>query len=106
MRATSHAFIDGVRPREGHTGSQPLLEMNMTHVILEGSERVALPGARAIGRANPHTEIEVTLKLRRRAPLPELPERPQQTISRSDFAEKYGASPADIDAVKAAFAGF
>jgi kumamolisin len=73
------------------------------HVILPGSARVAVPGARATGRANANATIEVSLKLRRIAPLPALTGRPAATISRRTLAAKYGASPKDIAKVSAVF---
>jgi len=77
--------------------------MAVGHVILPGSERVAMPGARATGRANANATIEVSLKLRRIAPLPALTGRPAATISRRTLAAKYGASPKDIAKVSAVF---
>ena len=77
-----------------------------THVAVTGSKRVPLPGARALGRANPHTTIEVSLKLRRKNELPDLTGRPSATLSREELAEKYGASDDDIDKVVQAFQKF
>jgi hypothetical protein len=51
-----------------------------THSAVAGSKRVPLPGARALGRANPHTTIEVSLKLRRKNEIADLPGRPTATI--------------------------
>ena len=80
--------------------------MAETHVAVTGSKRVSLPGARALGRANPHTTIEVSLKLRRKNELPDLTGRPSATLSREELAEKYGASDDDIDKVVQAFQKF
>jgi kumamolisin len=77
-----------------------------THSTVRGSKRVPLPGARALGRANPHTTIEVSLKLRRKNELPTLTGRPAATMSREELAEKYGASEDDIDKVIEAFQKF
>jgi kumamolisin len=77
--------------------------MAVEHVILPGSERVALPGARATGRTNANATIEVSLKLRRTTPLPPLTGRPAATISRRTLAAKYGASPKEIAKVSAVF---
>jgi hypothetical protein len=38
----------------------------MTHLPLKGSERVALPGARVLGPANPTERLEVSVLVRRR----------------------------------------
>jgi kumamolisin len=77
--------------------------MAIGHAILVGSERVALPGARAIGRANAHATIEVSLKLRRKAPLAALTGRPSTTMTRRSLAATYGASPKDVAKVTAVF---
>lgn len=66
---------------------------------IPGSEQVVLPGAEAIGAADPHLDIEVTVKLRRKQPLPDLSSSPAKLISREQLADAYGASPEDIDAV-------
>ena len=65
-----------------------------------------MPGARATGRSNPHTKLEVTLKLRRKAELPELASRPAMTMTRKELADKYGASDADVAKVVQTFAQF
>jgi kumamolisin len=65
-----------------------------------------LPGAKALGPANPHSKIDVTLKLRRINELPELQGRPAKPMTRDAFAAKYGASKQDIDKVVAALAKF
>jgi kumamolisin len=77
-----------------------------THVALEGSARSALPGARATGQTNPHSTIEVTLKLRRKRKLPELNGRPKQIMTREKLAATYGASDGDIGTVVKAFGKF
>ncbi|MBV9384685.1 MAG: S8/S53 family peptidase [Streptosporangiaceae bacterium] len=65
-------------------------------VPLPGSERAQLPEARPAGELDQSARIEVTLVLRRRAPLPaELVEGPE-VISNSSLAERYGADPADV----------
>jgi len=63
------------------------------------SHRVVMPGAKAIGVANPHQDIEVTLKLRRKQPLPKITGRPTQLMTREQLADEYGAAQPDIDAV-------
>jgi kumamolisin len=79
--------------------------MNSTHAI-KGSERVPLPGAIATGRANPHTTIEVTLKLRRKKALPALTGRPAAVMTRQQLGDTYGASKDDIDKVVQTFSAF
>ena len=80
--------------------------MEGTHSPLTGSERKPLPGAVATGRTNAHTVLNVTLKLRRKKPLPEIAGRPETPLTRQQLADQYGAAPADIDAVVKAFAPF
>jgi kumamolisin len=80
--------------------------MAQTYHPIAGSRRVALAGARALGRINPHAQIEVTLKLRRMNKLPPLTGRPTAPMTREAFAERYGASADDIDKVVQAFQQF
>ncbi len=69
------------------------------HVAIVGSERTPLPGAKALGRANPNEMIEVTLKLRAKQELPPLTERPTTTMTREQIGDMYGSSQDDIDKV-------
>ncbi|GHG52842.1 kumamolisin [Sinomonas cellulolyticus] len=62
-------------------------------VPLPGSERPPAPGLRAARPADPSERIEVTVVLRRRAPLPEQPSAP---LSREALASGHGASDADL----------
>jgi kumamolisin len=71
-------------------------QANSAHAVVSGSQRPVLPGARAIGPANPDEWIEVTLKLRRKAPLPDFTGRPRTILSRADLAARYGAADEDI----------
>lgn len=80
--------------------------MTSTHAIVAGSRRVPLPGARLLGRANPHSVLEVTLKLRRKQELPELTGRPAKVLTREQLAQTYGASQEDIEKVGQAFEKF
>src|SRR6185503_9999395 len=77
-----------------------------THIALETSTRVPLPGARALGRANPNATIEVTLKLRRKQALPALEGAPPEPMTRDELAATHGASQSDIDLVKQVFAQY
>jgi kumamolisin len=67
--------------------------------IIPGSHQAVVPGAQVIGRADPRQDIEVTLKLRRKEPLPDPVAAPAKPMSREQLASDYGASPEDIDAV-------
>ncbi|MFT0172563.1 protease pro-enzyme activation domain-containing protein [Paraburkholderia mimosarum] len=73
--------------------------MNVPNRKLAGSLRHALPGARVLGQANARGVIEVTLKLRRKQPLPDLDARPAAPLTRDELAARYGASQDDIDQV-------
>ena len=68
--------------------------------VLRGSERRPIPDAIAIGSPDPNDLIEVTLILRHRKKLPP----PTRTITREEFARRYGADPADVERVEQ-FAG-
>jgi len=77
-----------------------------THVVIEGSERKALPGAVAVAPANPRGRVEVTVKVRRKKPLPELEGRPSAVISKEKFAKTYGARPNELAKVSRVLARF
>jgi kumamolisin len=68
------------------------------YVALPGSERQQLPGARRVGPADLDERIEVTIYLRPASPPTPYPGR---LLSRSDFADRYGARAEDIAAVEA-----
>jgi kumamolisin len=75
---------------------------------LPGSERQPLPGAKAVGKADPTERLEVSVLLRRHdgAALTEqvrqLARRERKTprLSRDEFERRFGATAADIAAVK------
>jgi kumamolisin len=69
-----------------------------THVVLKGSRRSHRPGAQVLGRSDPHEWCEITVKVRRKAPLPE-PQAGGAVITREEAAKRHGASPDDIEAV-------
>jgi kumamolisin len=73
--------------------------MQIAYTPVQGSERVALPGAIAAGRSNPKATIEVSLKVRRKNVLPDLIGRPHVLMSRNKLRDTYGASQADIDKI-------
>jgi kumamolisin len=78
----------------------------LTHVAIVGSERAVVPGARAVGGANPNAMIEVSVKLRRKKTMPALTGRPANTLSREEVGNMYGASQADVDKVLETFGKF
>jgi kumamolisin len=69
---------------------------------LLGSERAALADFDLVGPVDAGERIAVTLVLRRRGELPnELVEGPE-TLTREQLADRHGADPADVDAVREA----
>jgi kumamolisin len=81
----------------------------MANLELTGSKRVAMPGARVVGPADPTERLEVTVLVRRRA-ASELRARAAQLaaryastpyLTREDFAARHGADAADLAAVRA-----
>ena len=78
---------------------------NLNRYTLPGSERAAMPGARAVGDVTPDERIEVTLRLRPKAPLQataqggalddKLPAQ-RQYLSRDEYTNRHGADPKDI----------
>ena len=76
--------------------------MSSTHTEIRGSNRIPLPGAHAVGAAHAEEWVEVTLKLKRKKPLPSLDDRPREFMKREDLAA-YGANQADIDKVTKVF---
>jgi kumamolisin len=79
----------------------------MAKILLKGSERVAIPGARVMGPANPSERLEVSVLVRRRgqqalqARLASLAAGKRVGhLSKQDFAREHGADPADIARVR------
>jgi kumamolisin len=73
--------------------------MNNPYVPVDGSQRTPLAGAKSLGPANSDLTLDVTLKLRRKAKLPELTGRPAKAMTRAELTAAYGASPGDIKLV-------
>jgi kumamolisin len=72
--------------------------MAVERSLLSGSERKPQDGARVVGTANPTDIIEVTVVVRRRNPLEISGE--VTRVSREEFAERYGANPADLPPIE------
>jgi kumamolisin len=73
-------------------------------VELPGSEKRLPPGAEAAEQVPAAETFEVFLHLRRKKALPNLlkgTKRPAQPMTREEYARNYGASPADIQKVRA-----
>ncbi|SEA65172.1 S53 family peptidase [Leifsonia sp. 21MFCrub1.1] len=78
-------------------------EQPLDLVPLPGSERPERPGFRAHGGLAPDTRVDATLVLRRRAELPESAF--AEPLSRDELAERYGASPDDVELVRRTLEG-
>jgi kumamolisin len=80
----------------------------MANHVLKGSERHLLKGARSLGKADPAERLEVTVLLKHRAADALLnrvkqvhsPGQHSDHMKREDFAQQFGADPADIQEVK------
>ncbi len=79
----------------------------MAKILLKGSERSALPGARALGPANPSERLEASVLVRRRgqqamqARVADLAAgRGHGSLSKEEFARAHGADPADLARVR------
>src|SRR5579859_2904979 len=80
--------------------------MNQSHVVLPGTNRVPLPGARVVGSCSADEWIEVTIKLRRKVALPELEGRPKEPMTYEYLAKTYGSTQEDINRVSEALHEF
>jgi kumamolisin len=69
-----------------------------SHVELPGSERHQRPGSEVIKACEPGESCDITVKVRRKAELPE-PD-PTRPIDKAELAAKYGADPNDLDTVE------
>ena len=63
-----------------------------TRVLLKGSERRLVPNAVVVDSPDPNQIIDLTILVRRRAPLPPLS---GGLLKREDFAGLYGGTPSD-----------
>jgi kumamolisin len=81
----------------------------VNRITLKGSERAAMSGARIVSPADPAEQLQVTVVVRRRARedferrVAALASGARQGsyLTRAQFAELYGADPADLAAVRA-----
>jgi kumamolisin len=79
-------------------------------VPLKGSERTAVPGSKVIGPAHPDERVEVTVRIRPRAPISAetlaeattaAPIKNRKYLTREQLAQQHGAAPDDIAKVEA-----
>ncbi len=82
----------------------------LNHVPLPGSHRKAVTGATPIGPAHPHERIVVTLRIRRRAPIPHTvklaamsatPPDQRKYLTPEELTSEHGAAAEDIAKVVA-----
>src|ERR1035438_7316546 len=75
---------------------------------IETSQRLMARGARKTGPADPNEVLSVSIRIRRRADAPSLPDPAalsatpvgeRRYLSREDFAEHYGAAQEDLDKI-------
>jgi kumamolisin len=69
---------------------------NSSRTPIPGSEREPLAGVQDAGAVDPNRIASVTVTLKRRGPDPD----PDVIVSHEEFAERYGADPADIERVE------
>jgi kumamolisin len=72
---------------------------NPRKVALKGSDRVPLPGARAIGPTDPHQLIEISVILSHRQALATA-STSGKFLSHHEFAAQYGADPTHVDMIR------
>src|ERR1700730_2070492 len=79
------------------------------HVVLQGSERRPVAGARRVGAAGPNAQLTVSVRLRPRPDASNLPSpadlgaravSERRHMSREEFGASYGADPSDIAKVE------
>jgi kumamolisin len=78
--------------------------LGATHVLLRGSERFHRAGSVVLGNSDPRELCEVTVKVRRKAELPEPDSR--KPISRADLVANFGADTKDLESVEKSLTGF
>ncbi|MBV9302789.1 MAG: S8 family serine peptidase [Acidobacteriaceae bacterium] len=73
-----------------------------TRVTLTGSDRQPVPGAQQVGPVQKNELVSVTVILRRKGAVSSLPSGtvPGEYPSREEFADAYGANPADVRIVE------
>src|ERR1700728_3608263 len=101
MSSNNSASFRGLAPRralnpKSINRTHGEVTMERTHTPVAGSIRRSLPGAVATGPASANAVIEISLKLKRKQPLPPLTGRPEVAMPRQQLADDYGADQSDI----------
>jgi kumamolisin len=82
----------------------PIVTKATKYVPLRGSRRFHRPGAQVLGPADSGQWCEITVKVRRMAPLPEpVPDKPK---TREELIAKYGANSDDLETVEKVLTSF
>jgi kumamolisin len=83
---------------------------NQKRVIIRGSEKIAMPGAKSVGPVDGNERLEVTVQIRPKKPLQHLSSssafadalpKDRTYMSRDDFNAIHGADPQDIAKIEA-----
>src|SRR5437667_4158119 len=104
--AFANFFLRGTSERLGRFSRKRGFVMSQSHKVLPGTHRIPLPGARVLGSVSADEWIEVTVKLRRKAALPELEGRPKKPMSYEQLTKTYGCEQEDITKVAEALHEF
>ena len=73
-----------------------------THVPLKGSERFHRSGSEVVRRSDPDEACDITVKIRRKAPLPE-PD--GKALAKADVLSRFGADKKDLDLTEKVLTG-
>ncbi len=80
-----------------------------SRVVIAGSHKAPLKGAKSAGKLDPNVRFEVTVRVRARQALAESPEftaliaappAQRQHLSREEFAARFGADPGDVERIE------
>src|SRR5256886_288748 len=80
-----------------------------TRVVIQGSHKTSLEGAKLTGKLDPNERLEVTVRVRPRAALAAStefaaltgsPPAQRRPLSREEFAARFGADPADVERIE------
>jgi kumamolisin len=89
-------FDSRLLPKEATMASESFTK----YVDVPGSEKLPVPGA-TVGDPTPADEtFEVSIRVRRRAPLPAALPKPGRHMTHAEYAAKHGADPADFAVVE------
>jgi kumamolisin len=96
-----HSITRATRHPHASDHQEEFMPTKEKRVVLPGSERAVMPGASKVGPADPNAQIQVTVFLRRAAPLKKVPPAQRQRLTRAQFAAAHGASASDIKKIRA-----